>query len=304
MTSATLCVSCGRPMQLLRLAGHMGREVQVDLCGGCHLLWFDGLESVNLAGRGVLDLLRAIAGAHAQPHEPLATALACPRCRTPLRRAENFTSLGPTAQHECPRGHGAAQSFSLYLAEKGFVRPLYRPEAEQLRKRPSDRQVFECLNCGAPVDPRQREACGHCGSPLKVLDVLPLMRAVDRQTGQLPTGAQVSQGLRPRGFQCLHCGAAVDPAKHRRCPACAMPVVLTDLKRALQMMEPLAAAVERNEVTTSHRLRRLAESLDGAPKGLPPSRPSNGYRQPAWVYLSGATIMLVLGVLLVLWSRR
>lgn len=145
-------------MQALHLAGHQGREVQVDLCADCHVVWFDGTESVRLTGRGVLDLLRAMQAAHAQPHQPLRSRLACPRCATELKRAQNFTTLGPTAQHECPRGHGAAQSFSLYLAEKGFVRPLYRPEVEQLRKSPQDRQSFACLNCGAAVDPRQPES--------------------------------------------------------------------------------------------------------------------------------------------------
>lgn len=285
------CVSCGQPTQTLLLAGHQGREVAVDLCAACHVLWFDGLESVHLSGRGVLNLLRAIQAAHAQPHQPLKSRLSCPRCGLGLSRAQNFTSLGPTAQHECPRGHGAAQSFSLYLAEKGFVRPLYRPEVEQLRKASQDRQSFACLNCGATIDPRQREACSFCASPIQVLDVLPLMRAIDRQTGQLAAGAQVSAGLLPRAFACTQCGGVVDPARDRRCTACAMPVVLTDLKEALAMMEPLAAAVERNEVTPEHRRRRLAESFDSAPPVLIPTRSPYGRAYPWWIYAACAAIM-------------
>lgn len=300
--TATRCVSCGKPMQLLRLAGHYGREVHVDLCAGCHLLWFDGVESVNLAGRGVLDLLRAIATSHGHAHVPLPPRLACPRCRAELKRVANFTSLGPTAQHECPRGHGAAQSFSLYLAEKGFVRPLYRPEIEQLRKSPQERQAFACLNCGGAIDPRQRDTCRYCASPLKVLDVLPLMRAVDRQTGQLAPGALASEGMAPRSFPCAQCGQPVDPARDRRCPACAMPIALTDLDAALAMMEPLAAAVDRSAVTRDHRLQRLSESLDRAPRGLPPLRPVSGFRAPWWIFALGAGLMSTLGAL-VFWFR-
>lgn len=303
MNAATPCVSCGQPMQALRLAGHFGRGVDVDLCAACHLLWFDGLESVRLTGRGVLDLLRAIDASHGRAHEPLAARLRCPRCQAPLRRAENFTSLGPTAQHECPRGHGAAQSFSLYLAEKGFVRPFLRPEVEQLRKRPHERTAFLCVNCGAALDPRERDACSHCASPVRVLDVLPLMRAVDRQTGQLAQGPSTLQGLPPRAFPCPHCGGTLDPARDRRCPACAMPVALTDLKQALALLEPLVPAIEQGVVTAQHRLRRLEETLDAAPRGVPQARPATGYQLPAWVYAAAALFMLVLGVLLV-WSSR
>jgi hypothetical protein len=300
---ATPCVSCGQPMQVLDLAAHYGRRVQVDLCADCHVLWFDGVESVNLSGRGVLDVLRAIEASHGRAHVPLTSTLSCPRCKTALRRAANFTALGPTAHHECPRGHGAAQSFSLYLAEKGFVRPLYRPEVEQLRQRPEQRQAYFCLNCGATLDPREREACSYCASPVRVVDVLPLMRAVDRHTGQLAAGASTSEGLKHRQFKCPQCGAPVDPARERRCGACAMPVVITDLTEALAMIEPLVPAIEAGEVTPDHRRRRLAESLDAAPVGVPPSRPAQGFRHPLWIYFAVAVFMLALGLLLV-WSAR
>ncbi len=293
-------------MQPLLLTAHYGRQVEVDVCVACHLLWFDGHESVHLAGRGVLDLLRAIDASHGHAHTPLASTLACPRCETRLQRSANLTALGPTAHHECPRGHGAAQSFSLYLAEKGFVRPLYRPEVEQLRKRPEQRQVFHCLNCGAPLDPRDRDACSHCASPVRVLDVLPLMRAVDRQTGQLGAGASTTPGLAWRHVACAHCGAATDPARDRRCEQCAMPIALTDLKQALAWIAPLVPAIEAGQATPDHKRRRLAESLDGAPVGLPPSRPVQGYRQPGWVYAIVAAAMLglpALAVVLVRWYR-
>jgi hypothetical protein len=304
MSAPARCPSCGKPMQPLPLTAHYGREVEVDLCGDCHLLWFDGHESVQLAGRGVLGLLRAIEATHGHAHVPLKSIMECPRCDTRLQRSANITALGPTAHHECPRGHGAAQSFSLYLAEKGFVRPLYRPEVEQLRKRPHERQVFLCVNCGAALDPREREACSHCASPVRVLDVLPLLRAVDRQTGQLAAGANTTAGLPHAQFACPHCGQAVDPARERRCSACAMPVALTDLRQAMAFLEPFVPAIEAEAPTREHRLQRLADSLDAAPVGVPPSRPAHGHTLPLRVYVIAFTVMLAVGLFLVWWARR
>lgn len=291
-------------MQVLALNGHYGRSVEIDVCGACHMLWFDGHESVNLAGRGVLGLLRAIDASHGQAHQPLAGVMHCPRCDARLGRSANLTSLGPTAHHECPRGHGAAQSFSLYLAEKGFVRPLYRPEVEQLRKRPEDRRTFLCLNCGAPLDPRERDACTHCASPVKVIDVLPLARAVDRDTGRLAPGAATTEGLAFRHVACVHCGQATDPSRERRCAQCAMPITLTDLRQALAWMEPLVPAIESEDATRGHREQRLAAALDSAPTGVPPPRPATGYQQPAWVFAVAGIIMLAVGIALVSWAKR
>lgn len=266
-------------MRALELSGHYDRSVEVDICDACHLLWFDGLESVNLNGRGVLHLLRAIDAAHGSAHVPLGARLDCPRCGGTLQHAHNLTSLGPTAHHECKRGHGAAQSFSLYLGEKGFVRPLLRPEVEQLRTRPEDRQVFICINCGAPLDPRRRDSCAYCAAPVRVLDILPLMRAIDRQTGQLSEGPATSAEAKRRSFACASCGAPVDPAIDRRCPACAMPIAITDLKWALAWMEPLVNAIERGVPTREFRERRMdavwappVQPLNQRPVPLPRQR--------------------------------
>jgi hypothetical protein len=303
-THTTACPSCRKPMRGLELSGHYGKQVNVDLCVSCHMLWFDGHESVNLAGRGVLNLLRAIDESHGQSHLPLASAMQCPHCETRLQRSANLTSLGPTAQHECPRGHGAAQSFSLYLAEKGFVRPLYRPEVEQLRKRPQDRRSFVCLNCGAPLDPRERETCSHCGSPVKVIDMVPLLRAVDRQTGQLGVSAATGAGVPLRNFSCAHCGHTTDPTRERRCGGCAMPIALTELKQALALIEPFAAAIEAGAATQDHLQRRVSEMQASVPAGVPPSRPAHGYSQPLWLYAAAGAFMLILGIVLVWFARR
>jgi hypothetical protein len=83
-----------------------------------------------------------------------------------------------------------------------------------------------------------------------------------------------------------------------------MPVTLTDLKQALAWIEPLLPAIEAGQVTPEHRRRRLAESLDAAPKGLPPNRPVQGWRFPGWVYALGVVLMLGLPGLAVLLVRH
>jgi len=252
-------------MQQVELHGHYGRILDVDLCAGCHLLWFDNLESVNLSGRGVLDLLRAIDAAHGSAHTPLGERLTCPRCDGVLKHVHNLTSLGRTAQHECARGHGAAQSFSLYLGEKGFVRPLLQPELQRMRAPAGHAAPFACLNCGAPFDPSQRDMCSFCASPVRMLDVLPLMRAVDRQTGQLAEGPTTVSDANPRSFACTGCGAPVDPMLDRSCRSCAMPVAVTDLKWALKWMEPLVRAIEKGQATDEYRDRHIAAVQSAAP---------------------------------------
>ena len=55
--SALPCGNCGEPLQMLTLAGHYGRQVEIDLCPGCHLVWFDQVETARLAAPGLLTLI-------------------------------------------------------------------------------------------------------------------------------------------------------------------------------------------------------------------------------------------------------
>ena len=53
------------------------------------------------------------------------------------------------------------------MIEKGFVRQLTASEINELRKKVG---VVRCTSCGAPIDIRQDNACGHCRSPIAILD--------------------------------------------------------------------------------------------------------------------------------------
>ena len=58
-------------MQGIALEGHYGRTVEIDRCARCHLVWFDSVESVRLAGTGLLALLSNLAEAQSEPHVTL-----------------------------------------------------------------------------------------------------------------------------------------------------------------------------------------------------------------------------------------
>jgi Zn-finger nucleic acid-binding protein len=65
-------------MARLLLDGHYGQRVEIDRCGPCHLVWFDSVESVRLAGTGMLALLRDMAEAQREPHSTLKADARCP----------------------------------------------------------------------------------------------------------------------------------------------------------------------------------------------------------------------------------
>ena len=68
----------------------------------------------------------------------------------------------------CPHGHGRFTTFFDFLREKNFIRALTAEQISELRR---NIQIVNCSNCGASVDLAQRSACGHCGTPLSMLDM-------------------------------------------------------------------------------------------------------------------------------------
>lgn len=144
---ALRCGNCGEPMRRLRLAGHYGQCVEIDLCAGCHLLWFDAIESARLTGSSLLALVGEMALAQREPHRLLGREARCPRCAGMLRSVHNRSRWGRSVQLECARRHGAHHSFAQWLAEKGLIRPLSSADRARLIERDGS---LTCLNCGAP----------------------------------------------------------------------------------------------------------------------------------------------------------
>lgn len=263
-------------MEVLSLAAHYGGQVDVDLCGPCHLVWFDRTESMRLAGVGLLDLLARMAALQSAVHRPPSPRQVCPVCGNELHTVQNRSKYGRSVQHNCPQGHGTAQPFSQFLAEKGYVRPIELADGGRLPAQPDG--TLACVNCGAPVPMhpptiQSGVACGHCDTPVNLLDLARLARAIDRHgaAGEvLPEHATSASRL---SLPCVHCGASVEPTRDTRCGHCGGAIVVTSLVQASQVLErlrpgvaqrherldPLAGSPERQ------RIRHMPEADEPAP---------------------------------------
>jgi hypothetical protein len=262
-TAPVDCPCCRRPMQLLALSGHYGRQVVIDLCSACRLVWFDTLESVNLSQGGWLQLLLALQRAAATETPWAGRPLGCPACASTLQPVHNLTRFGRFAALECQAGgHGHLQSYALLLAERGLVRPMLAPEFAALATGAAVGTIpAGCLNCGAPLDGRS-DACAHCASPLVVIDLPRLAAALrDRPGDPLP---------RPDGrlaaWHCAGCGQAVDPSTSADCKSCGQLLAVP----ALAELGPLLQACEAQ--AWARRQPPAAQTLPRRPRDADPWR--------------------------------
>src|SRR5438067_9819747 len=99
------CPSCAADMDARTLEGHLGAEVQIDLCLGCQVFWFDRYESLQLSPGATLRLFGIIA-ARRQPAAPLASLLRCPRCDLRLLATSDRQRNTPFHYWRCGREHG------------------------------------------------------------------------------------------------------------------------------------------------------------------------------------------------------
>lgn len=177
------CSGCGAAMTNHVFEARLGRSVAIDLCLECQLFWFDHGESIQLSPASTLKLFRLIGEHGAKSRRPLPAELLCPRCRGPLRLAHDRQRDTRFQYWRCAAGHGRLTSFFDFLREKDFVRPLSPQQIESLRRSVDS---VNCSGCGAPVDLAKGSACGHCGSPLSMLDLeqagrlVAQLREVDR----------------------------------------------------------------------------------------------------------------------------
>lgn len=223
-------------MQALQLEGHYGQSLEADLCHACHLVWFDAFESVRLSGLGWVQLLRAMQPARATGPASATTLLGtpitawrCTRCEATLKPVHNLTRFGRFAAHECSRQHGHAQTFTLLLAERGLVRALLPRDFRWLRQSP---EACACFNCGAPIE-QATDACGHCGSPLVVIDWPGLMRALLVRHGE-PVLPDAAHRL---AWACQGCGAPLDPTRETQCQGCGHPALVPQLKGLMPLLD-------------------------------------------------------------------
>ena len=232
------CGNCHEPMRRLELPGHYGRPVELDLCAGCHLVWFDLTETACLTGPALLALVGEMAGAQSLPHATLRADAACPRCRSGLKTVHNRSRWGASLQLECTARHGAYQSFAQFLQEKGLLRPMSAPDRARLLKAHGR---LDCVNCGAAIGAADA-ACAYCGSVASLLDVARLARAFD------PEGAFAPQAVhavpaRQQALQCAACGAALPAGDSIGCATCGATLAIDRLADAHRHVEALAPAL-------------------------------------------------------------
>ncbi|MFZ2650379.1 MAG: hypothetical protein WA210_09760, partial [Burkholderiaceae bacterium] len=214
-------------MQQLALAGHYGRTVEIDVCAACHLVWFDLSETARLTGLGLLDLIAAMAHAQTLPHEPLRAGARCVRCSAELKTVHNRSRWGPSLQLECRRGHGAYQSFAMFLQEKGLLRAMSRLDRAQLL---ATHDRIDCVNCGAAIG-LDNALCAYCESVPSLLDVARLARALDPE-GALETQAVHAMKASQAALQCSACGAALPPERSLVCAQCGATLAISRLAQA------------------------------------------------------------------------
>lgn len=142
-------------------------EVVLDICFPCQGIWFDHLESAQMAPAGVVELFRLLHEHHDDAQHAWPTTLRCPVCRERLIHGLDRTRNGHFSYHRCPQQHGRFNAFAAFMMEKGFVRQLNGAEIADLARRV---QTIRCSGCGAPVDIRRENACGHCRAPIVILD--------------------------------------------------------------------------------------------------------------------------------------
>lgn len=190
MPRPVACPACRGPMEKRRFAAGHG-HVLIDLCWDCHALWFDRLESAQLAPAAVIELFRLIHEHRDKPARPLADRMACPECATPLAFTHDLQRTNRINYYRCPQSHGRLTTFLQFLREKQFVRSLSSAEIERLRA--AVKQV-RCSGCGAPVDVAKDAACGFCRSPLSILDPDAVNDALARWQAAAPGAGRGNSG--------------------------------------------------------------------------------------------------------------
>lgn len=301
-----LCTCCQQPLRELSLDGHYGQRVSADVCGNCHLVWFDAFESVRLSGLGWVGLLREMI-ATPRASQTVPPRLQCVRCKGALKAVRNLTRFGRTAALECERGHGQYQSFALLLAERGLVRTINTRDLAALRQ---EQAQPSCLNCGAPVHnvpselSGQTPLCTYCETPLLLFDLPRLTQALLMRHGD---ALSVSEPRSQLALACRGCGQPLDTTQDTSCETCGHVVALPSLasvRPLLDQIEPiLKGALPRQARPWGDKLQRMQGDahatqfhrlMQGA-RDIFSSDESSAYGQtPAVVNIIAAVFLLLL----------
>lgn len=308
-----VCGNCREPMRRLMLPGHYGRRVEIDLCEGCHLVWFDSTETARLTGPALLELIATMAHAQRLPHVTLRADARCTRCSSALKTVHNQSRWGRSLHLECQRGHGAYQSFAQFLQEKGLLRPMSRIDRAAVLER--DGRLF-CVNCGAAIGADEAH-CSHCRSVPSLVDVARLARALDPE-GAIEPHAVHGVASQQAALQCAACGASLPPEHAMQCGQCGATLAVGRLSEVHAQVEVLGPALRAHAARPSPEVvrRRLdalagdiprrrewaaqmeAEARQGSAGRL---EPDSGFEWPTWAELRKTNPLRAVLIALVIW---
>jgi len=184
------CPSCREAMERRAFDRKPLGRVELDVCFGCHALWFDQYESLQLTPAAVLQVFNIINEHRERPARPLGGHPRCPECNKALKLTQDVQRHNRISYHRCESGHGRLTTFFQFLREKNFVRSLSPGEIERLKVQVSQ---VRCSSCGAPVSLERDAQCGYCRAPVSILDA----EAVSRTIAQLTEEERRRQHVDP-----------------------------------------------------------------------------------------------------------
>jgi len=174
MASVLNCPNCTHTMDQQRVERYDGASLGIDVCFACRVIWFDHMESTQLAAGGVIELLQLIRQHGQGERATLRERLDCPHCELPLVRTNDLVRSGHIVYYRCPRKGGRLTPFLQFLIEKQFVRTVTPQELDRLRLNVREAR---CSGCGAPIDLVHQDHCEFCHAPISVLDADAVERA-------------------------------------------------------------------------------------------------------------------------------
>ena len=213
--STISCPNCRQQMEAQDFERHDHGAVRIDLCFTCDGIWFDHLESMQLAPAAVIELFKEIYTHRHGIRQPLTTRLSCPRCRDELALSFDLSKSGRFSYFRCPRGDGRFTPFLQFLREKQFLRSLTEVELQRVR---SQVRQIRCSECGAPIDLEHDSQCRYCHAPVSFLDPEAVEKAVrmwsDAESRRQLGSTSEVLGSALQRIQLHHADQAAPPAAH------------------------------------------------------------------------------------------
>lgn len=185
-----ICPACGSAMEAPAFERLYGRRLTIDVCHQCQSLWFDDKEFLQMTPGATLELVASVAEDKERARPPWTGSPKCPRCSRALVETHDQQRSTRFTYYRCPEGHGRLITYYQFLRARNFVRPLSDEEVRELRARI---QQINCANCGAPVDVERNAVCGHCRTPLAIIDPDQVRKTIEH----LKTAAEEKQGVDP-----------------------------------------------------------------------------------------------------------